>query len=386
MGMRFRLAVVACLAATLTGCGDGAPGEASPSIPAQTGWERLDDLPLSKRTGPVTVWTGREVIAFGGDPGTPCPPNADCVQTNPMARDGAALDPDTGHWRSLSSAPIGIEPYAPSALVGDHLFVKVREKVLDYDVRRDAWSTLPRTVSDWYDLVADGDRLVLVSGSDEQEVRADLTYDVAKKRWSELPEDPIGPAFDRGMVASPSGLVLTAKKLVPNPGAGDQPSFVLAAMLDPKSGQWRRLPDGDLLGGGRTAVVGDRLIMPSPDASNGGGDGAGDYGRLIPFGGVLDLEDDTWHRLPNAPRYLGGGWPVDASGSRLIAAEGYVYDDASGSWLEVPRPPGAAERPGPAVWVGDRLVVVGGTNDELTAEKAYDLSVRSWSPVIGAFQ
>lgn len=376
--------VAVVLAPALAACADAHPS-AMPSIPPQPDWERLADLPLSQRMGPVTVWTGHEVLAIGGDPGTPCPPNADCARSNPMARDGAAFDPETGRWRPLADAPVGIPDHARSALVHQHLFVMVDRQLLDYDVLRDRWSTLPGSRSEWYDLIGDRDRLLLVSDSDELQNLPDLAYDVATKRWSRLPDDPIGPAFDRGITSSPSGLVLTAKKLVPNPGGGDQPAYLLAAFLDRSSGKWRRLPDGDILGGGHPAVVDGRLVLPSLDASNGGGDAPGDYGRTIPFGGRLDLETGQWSRLPHAPKYLTGGWTVDAVGTRLIAAEGWIYDDATGSWLEVPGPHGAASHPGPAVWAGDTLVVVGGTNDELTASKAYDMSVWSWSPVIGAF-
>lgn len=387
--MRTRLWLTAALAVTLpavlTGCGSDEPGP-GPGSAAQSGWERLPDLPLSKRLGPVTAWTGTEVIAFGGDPGRPCPPNADCAPTSPMARDGAALDPESGTWRRLSSAPVGIPPYSPSALAGEHLFVIVEGRLLDYDMRQDQWSTLPRVLSAGHDLVADGDRLVLSSGSDENGVHPDLVYEVDERRWSRLPGDPIGPAFDRDLIPAPHGLVLTAKKLDANPGAGDEPSLVLAAILDRDSQRWRRLPDGDLLGSGRAALIHDRLIMPSLDSSNGGGDGLGDYGRVIPYGGRLDLKTGIWSRLPNTPEYLTGGWPVDAAGDRLIAAEGWLYDDAGETWTEVPRPRGGSQHPGPAVWAGDRLIVVGGSNDALTPEDAYDSVVWSWSPAGGPFQ
>ena len=124
----------------------------------------------------------------------------------------------------------------------------------------------------------------------------------------------------------------------------------------------------------------------SLDSTNGGGEGAGDYGRQIPYGGTLDLETRTWGRLPNPPKYLTGGWVVGAVGPRLIAAEGWIYDDSSSTWTKVPRPSGAAVRPGPAVWADDRLIVVGGSNDTNDNKTNRDGSVWSLRPVTGALQ
>src|SRR6188508_1387283 len=78
----------------LSACG----ARVGPPEPAATGpaWERLADLPLTRRTGPVVAWTGQEVIAVGGEIGSTCPPMADCQEPNDSAKDGAALDPGTG--------------------------------------------------------------------------------------------------------------------------------------------------------------------------------------------------------------------------------------------------------------------------------------------------
>jgi len=302
---------------------------------------------------------------------------ADCQEPNDSAKDGAALDPGTGRWRPIAAAPVPIPAFSPRAVVAGHLVVRVGSALLDYEISADRWLRLPRAESGWYDVIADGSRVVLVSGSDEDGVRADLAYDVASRRWSRLPDDPIGPAFDRAMVRTPQGLVLLAHELVANPGGGDRPTFLLAALLDRATGQWRRLPDADAIGGSSVSVVGNRVILPSLDATNGGGAGKGDYGRLVPYGGRLDLATKTWSPLPHAPEYLGGGWPVDAPGSPVLAADGWFYDDATETWTSVPRPAGAPDRPGPAVWAGDHLIVVTGTFPGNDYDRIRDMRV--WS-------
>jgi len=357
---------------TLTGCGSG--------MTAAAAWKRLPDAPLSQRGGPVVVWTGSEVLVIGGETGDACPPNADCSVANENATDGAALDLEKETWRSIAPAPVPVPAYSSRALVDDHVFLRVDQKLLDYDIDRDRWQVLPRKLSNWYDLQADGDQLVLVSGSDENGVSPDLVYRPASGSWSELPEDPLGPMFGRGIVSTHEGLLLVGKDLVDNPGGGDKPSFVRGALLDRSTGRWALMPKSDQLGGGYWGAIGSHVVNVSLDSTNGGGGGAGDYGRQIPFGGILDLEERTWGRLPNPPKYLTGGWGVGAVGPQLIAAEGWIYDDLASTWTKVPRPSGAAVRPGPAVWAEDRLIVVGGTNDTRDNRTNRDGSVWSWRP------
>lgn len=352
-----RLALLPAVALGLTllaGCGE------QPAEAGAVRWERLPDLPLAEREGPVVAWTGEVVLAVGGDTGEECPPTADCEQPNAAATDGAALDPATGTWRAIADAPRPVPAYSSSALVGDELFVHVDRALLVYDTVRDRWRVLPRRVDGWYRPVADGDRLVLVHGSDEQRSRPDLVLDPATGRWARLPDDPLGPSFDRTVVSTPPGLLLGAHDLVDSPGAGADPSYLRAALLDRETGEWRTFGPSGQLGAPVWAAVGDRVVGLSLETSDGGGPEPGDYGRDVPLGGRLDLVSGKWSALPSAPDPESGGWPVLAAGEHLVAASGFVYDDASAAWTALPRPDGAAEGAGPAVWAGERLVVVTG--------------------------
>jgi len=221
---------------------------------------------------------------------------------------------------------------------------------------------------------------VVASGSDEEQVTPDRVYDPGTRRWSTLPADPIGPAFDRMITSIPTGLVLTAHELVDNPGA-ERPSVVLAARFDRTTGTWTRLPDSDQLGGWAWTWTGRRMVDPSLGGADGGK--VGNYGRVIPFGGVLNPTTGRWSRLGHAPAGPGDGWPVAALGGRFAAVGGWTYDDGSESWAEVPRPKGAPAEPGAAVWAGDRLVVIGGVHtDRGYTTKA--LSPHAWISDSGA--
>jgi hypothetical protein len=356
------LAVLAFLA----GCGDDV-GRPVPTD-ARAAWERLPDPPLVARSGPVVAWTGSEVLVVGGDTGTPCPPNADCATAAHHARDGASLTLATRSWRPMALSPVEVPSYASNAVVDGRLYVLAGTTLVAYDIAHDSWSTVsPPDRFHGGSLVADGDRLVVYSGTDENGVEPDRVYDPATRQWATLPDDPVGPAFDRVVTAIPTGLVLTAHELVDNPGA-DGPPLVLAARFDRATGAWTRLPASDQLGGWAWTWTGRRLVDPTL----GGGDGGEvrNYGRTIPNGGALDPATGRWSHLRHTPREGTGGWSVSALGGRFSALGGWTYDDDTESWAEVPRPSDAPEEPGPAVWAGDRLVVVGGTHSRRFGTRA----------------
>ena len=61
--------------------------------PATDRWSKLPRSPLSPRIAPVGVWTGREMLVFGGS------------GSRASLSDGAAFDPTTGSWRRLAPIP-----------------------------------------------------------------------------------------------------------------------------------------------------------------------------------------------------------------------------------------------------------------------------------------
>jgi hypothetical protein len=129
--------------------------------------------------------------------------------------DGAAFNVAKGTWHRIADAPLGIQDYAGHAMVGDVLYIQTRSDLLAYDVSDDQWKRIESPGGGA--LSADGSRLVFASDSDENGTHPDRVYDTTTGRWSKLPDDPIGPAFDRVITSTPAGLVLTAKKLVGNP-------------------------------------------------------------------------------------------------------------------------------------------------------------------------
>ncbi|MGB4779238.1 hypothetical protein [Microbacterium sp.] len=357
------LAMSACTADPVAPASPSVAHEGADAAVSAPDWARLDDFPLEPRDGAVTAWTGSELIVVGGAFHPPCPPTADCVMDGRLARDGAAYDPASDTWRVLPPPPL--TPGLTSGAYADGVLVVPARPdgpttdVLLYDVSADTWSILESPTDRLGMPVADGDRVIFASGSDEWGAVPDRVLDVETRAWSELPEDPIGPAFDRTLTATAHGIVLTAKELVPSPGA-EKPSFVLAALLDRTTGEWTRLPDTQQIGGRQWAVHGDRLIDPQLGGADGGQ--VGNWGREYPFGGAVTLPDGRWSELANPPP--GSGWVQDTAGSRFSVSSGFVYDDEDGTWTPIGQPEDALAEAGPAVWADGQLLVVGGTSWE----------------------
>jgi hypothetical protein len=64
------------------------------------GWQALPQPPITDRSGPSVIWSGREVFLIGGSSPTK---NFDAVDHR---TDGAAFDPATGRWRKLAAMPV----------------------------------------------------------------------------------------------------------------------------------------------------------------------------------------------------------------------------------------------------------------------------------------
>lgn len=376
--MRILASTLVIVLAGLTACGGEAPAPAEdPRIDGGVRWERLADSPLSPRWGPVAAYVDGRAVFVGGDTGRPCPPTADCSGPPEYAMDGAAYEPSSGRWRAIATAPRPVAGLAPHAVVGNRLYILTEGLLLSYDGARDSWSTVATPAPlDGQSITADGRRLVFAHGSDEHGEGPDRVLDTRTGRWSTLPEDPIGPAFDRIITATPHGLVLTAHELVDQPGSV-RPSLVLAARMDPGTNSWTRLPDSDQIGGWRWAWTGTHLVDPTLGGADGGG--TGNWGRWVPDGGLLDPGTGRWARLPDPPEPMTGGWPVEAIDGRVTAAEGWLFDDVAERWTRLPRPEGAPPEPGSAVWADDLLIVHGGADHEAGSTAGEVYSRAAWA-------
>lgn len=123
------------LTATLTDLQDRLP-PASISQPGP-GWTQVPPAPIEARESAVGVWTGDEVIVWGG-------------RADETFGDGAAYDPEAGAWRELPEAPISARSGAVAAWTGVEMIVlggvdMAQQPLFDgaaYDPAADSWRVI----------------------------------------------------------------------------------------------------------------------------------------------------------------------------------------------------------------------------------------------------
>jgi hypothetical protein len=178
--------------------GRSASADGAAYDPIRDRWRRLPPSPLSPRSGMVAAWTGTEVLLWGGER------SAASTGTTPLG-DGAAYDPVSNRWRRLPPAPL--------------------EGLVD-------------PVSTWT-----GSELVVIggyrSGRDAavQHSRRGAAYDPTGNRWRELPQAPF--ALQGSTVAITSReVVIWGSCLAGEFGCSRaQPGLA----FDPLRNRWRRL-------------------------------------------------------------------------------------------------------------------------------------------------
>lgn len=360
---------------------DGAPSET---------WVAMPDGPLSPRDSALAFSVGDEVLIFGGRAEPGCPAGADCVAPpDPPLTDGAAYDPSSRTWRPIADTPDPILS-ASGAVLGDRLYLSatvpcpfnafctpVTQDFLIYDVGDDSWSrgnTRGMNGLSGMQLAAAGDRIIAYHSEAGVGV-ADLAYDPATDTWSELPVDPLQPGFDRVVVPHDGNLYLFSVPTRASRPSPDDPGYYQAALVDAGATSWRRLPDSDVVGFSATwASFGDQIINPLPPAP------AGTPGRSFPPGAAFDTSTEEWAPLPEAPAATGPYHELGiVLGERYVASYGFVLDPLAGTWSELPVPPDAADQGTTAAWVGDTLVVWGGTRSGATIDAGASWAVRGSS-------
>ncbi|QGG96743.1 Kelch repeat-containing protein [Actinomarinicola tropica] len=362
-------------------------GAAAPVAAARGEWRGMADAPLAPRFEPVTLWTGDELLVWGGY-------DVDNVELV----DGAAYDPSTDEWRTIADVPF--EPVrrtgVPVGQPGTSMSYDVDGAVVDgvayfavatdesaplvdlvaYDPLVDAWRMVGRTPFQGVETVTTtGNVLAVVGWRPETDAVGWATVDPASGDWSEpldVPNSgalagfpPIGGADDvdgRAAVLrggpidrqAPMGFLL-------EPGTGEVTLLEMPTELPfgaATAGIWGELAsDGTLVGvassdDGQLARVAYRLDPTngrwSAVASPSAGPTDGDHQAM-----VVAVRDGT---------LVLGGLELDGTegGLRSVPAA-QATDEGAHRWQSLPGAPIDLDRVGHvAVWTGDEVIVWGG--------------------------
>ena len=329
--------------------GEGAPPEE---------WETLPPAPIVPRVEAASVWTGEEMVVWGG---------MDPAQNFTGLRDGAAFDPATRTWRRLTDAPV-VSAYGAAAVwTGDELLVWAGNGPGDdggggaaYDPRADAWTALPPgpvNPAAYATAVWTGDELIVWGGYGLRggTGTADgAAYDPVTQQWRTIASAPLSPRFYHEAVWTGSEMVVWGG----TSGDGAEVSrYVDGAAYDPASDTWRLIAEAPL-----TARDPGALLWSGKEMLVLGGL-TGDNGVPARDGAAYDPAEDAWRSLPeiglqNITSFAWAGDQAVAWGAGASSA--MTTTPRAGEWLELPGNPGRLGDDAVAAWTGKQLIIWGG--------------------------
>ena len=318
------LSLVVLTTAAVTACGVRRPGpeqEVASATEFPEGWTELP-LPPEVRDGAALVWTGQELIAWGGcDPARP----EDCYPT----LDGFAFDPTTRTWRQMPSAPAGgIDPEV--VWTGREALFFYAEgwklKGVAYDPEIESWRTLPNAplqprfgaVYVW----TGSEAIVWGGGRPEDDLAATgAAYSPISDSWRPVADGPIGLNLTSGMWTGQEMLVFGS--LLDHRNWAETDASVGAA-YDPVTDSWRAIPPSSLSPQATSgAWTGDRML-------------AWDYGLKWQ---LYDPRGERWTRAARIPLEPQECYPdsavVDGLAFAFYCGDAALFDPKGSEWRAV---------------------------------------------------
>jgi hypothetical protein len=191
-------------------------------------WRTVPSAPIAGRIAASAVWTGTEVIVWGGVTAEAARPPGPCDR---CAWDGAAYDPAKRTWRPIAPAPTGVRGGESDSAV---------------------WT---------------GDEMLVWASNSPDGPAGAALYDPAADAWRSLPDGPLGPREGAAAVWTGTELVVVGGH------RGDASGTPAAAALDPRTGTWRVVhgfdrypffggPNGAVWDGHDVIVAGNLSLCP----------------------------------------------------------------------------------------------------------------------------
>jgi hypothetical protein len=276
--------------------------------PATNTWTKLPAAPLRARAGTIALWTGTRMVLLGGHP---------ALQTDDdySYADGATYDPATRAWRMLpvAQSPAGHRIEWRSAVVTDH-------GLLAWSI----WSVTTRVPNP--EGSPAGDTTTETNAGGEM-----YGYDPTIDRWALVPPAPDAMPVDEAIWTGTEVIARGDGFVCGLCGGGFRPETTRA--YAPDSNTWTDLPADPLGADHQVSDWAGGLFSFNP---------GGQYGPIKPGdASAWNPTTNTWTRLPSAPdgcgaipaesqrpTFLGGRiayWCPHGKSGSAAAHEGLMY-------------------------------------------------------------
>ena len=311
--------------------------------PMTRSWRQIPEAPIegvALYTLPA-VWTGEEMLVWGGQ-------GEERHAADPVAPAGAAYDPVDDSWRTLSPAPLTPRVAHTSVWTGEQMIVwggyrrgedgtwLAFEDGAAYEPQTDTWRMLepaPLSARHTHTAIWTGRKMIIWAGNaasreEGGEPRDHLdgaAYDPARGTWDEIAELSSGlrpPRVARRPVA-----VWTGHEMVVVGSLGDGLDAPAVVSYEPAADRWVELDPGPVGARRDSAVVwtGDLVVVWGGTSATGG---------LISDGAAYAPESERWHRIASQPAIRGES--VTWIGDELVLWGGYEDGRRAAMGLALP--------------------------------------------------
>jgi N-acetylneuraminic acid mutarotase len=351
-------------------------------------WESIPNVPIS-RTDQSAVWTGTEMLVWGG-----CTYAQDLCQV--FSQLGARYNPNTNSWQTMSSAgaPLG-RTYPNLVWTGAEVIVWGGQSGNvsgggRYDPATNSWSNLSATnapIGAYSTAVWSGDVMIAWGGCSgapfcTTPYNTGGRYDPASDTWTptSMTNAPTARFGHRALWIGDTMFVW---------GGNNGDAYLNSGgRYDPVTDSWTIVSGGNAPSARRN----QQMLWTGSIALIWGGTGSGD----MRSGGRYNPLNDSWMAIntadPNSIRthhvavWTGAEmivWGGVGDGSASTAMNtGRLYDPATDSWSATATtgaPPGA--RGANAVWTGTEMIVWGGASGSVSNDTGgrYNPVTNSWT-------
>ena len=377
--MRRAAASLFVLAVIATGC----TGPNANEQPLDTGssphgqsdsWRVMSKAPLQPGYGYQGVWTGKEMIVWGGSH-----PDKETLSAEP-SRDGAAYAPRNDSWREIPPAPIRGGPGYSVTWTGKEMLVwgdpdrgrsTKGNRGAAFDPDTNEWRRIPSgplTGRSGHLAVWTGTELVIWGGyltaaNRERYDGEGAAFDPETDTWRRLSKGPLPAGYDAmGAWTGTEVIVMVSPMGI---AENDYPKFAHAAAYDPSSDSWRELERPPFVTNVSPPVpfIDGELFLLSLNGPVDGDDTNG-YDKSYDTGGIFDSSREQWRAHSDPPERPNHTWGLVALDDEVVI-DGLAYDPRVDSWRVLPEFPLRPREFPVVVWTGRELIVWGGASQTM---------------------